>query len=666
MNIYLKLACLGLLMLGANPQSVAAAPFQADAALQLARAEAKAGRTDFAIQRYRALLEQEPQNIDALSDLAYLLEAKAKWPEAVPLLERLVKLQPHDSLALYHLGRMKSWQPEGRGPALGYLDRACEESNHNPEYCSAYADVLGWSQETRAKAVAALQATLAAHPDSVVSRVRLAQMLSWNEVTRPQSLQIFDEGLRLDPGNLELLVTSAEVLAWNHSTRSEALSRYERALQKSPEEPRALLGKAQLLAWQNRSNEALELYRKILARDSQNAGALRGEAEILNWKGHFVEARALAQQAEAKEPSDERARLELARADIGLKKFTEARDAIAGLSEPAIPGINDARQEIRRGLGTYIEVGYVHRLENALGFDRFNVALSTRLGAANRITFTYQPTLYDPQQQQAFNTSYFGTSLDSAISDRLTTHVSAGAEVFQNAPVNVDGSLRLRYKILPSTTFKISLDRQGVEESLLSLRGENTLGLFSGTMFLGQVRSNLADLGISYENAAHHFDFGVDYTDGLYTGRNLDSNRRWTVETQLGKSLRSDRPFIRLGYYGNFTRFAHDADIQSGQPFSALTGGYFSPTRFWLNQGVLNLSHRFSKTVEWGATGAAGVQNVETLGSSFSNTQFASSFESHLSWRATPMNEFRFTYEYLNVFNAFQRNLFRFAWRHYL
>jgi hypothetical protein len=30
------------------------------------------------------------------------------------------------------------------------------------------------------------------------------------------------------------------------------------------------------------------------------------------------------------------------------------------------------------------------------------------------------------------------------------------------------------------------------------------------------------------------------------------------------------------------------------------------------------------------------------------------------------MNEFRFTYEYLNVFNAFQRNLFRFAWRHYL
>ncbi len=664
MKKYFQLAFLGLLM--AAGQAMAATPLQSDAALQLARAEAKAGHAGSAIQQYRALLEKEPLNIDALSELAYLLESKARWPEAVPLLERLVKLQPHDSLALYHLGRMKSWQPEGRGQALDYLGRACEESDHNAEYCGAYADVLGWSQETRSKALATLEATLAAHPDAAPARLRLAQMLSWNEATRPQALQLFDEGLHLDPGNIDLLLASAEVLGWGRPTRYEALNRYERVLLKSPDEPRALLGKAQLLAWQNRSNESLELYRKVLAADPQNAAALRGEAEILNWKGHFVEARSLAQQAQAKEPSDERTRLELARADIGLRKFTEAQDAIAGLHDSAIPGINDARQEIRRGLGSYVEVGYAHRLESSLPYDRFNVAVSTRLGAANRVTFTYQPTLYGPQSQPAFNTNYFGASLDSEISDRLTSHVSAGAEVYQNAPVNLDGGFRVQYKVLPSTAFKFSFDRQAVQESLLSARGENATGSFIGTMFLGQVRSNLADLGISYENAAHHFDFGVDYTDGVYTGRHLDSNRRWTIETQFGKSLRGDRPYVRLGYYGNFTRFAHDADIQFAQPLSTLTGGYFSPTRFWLNQGVLTISHRFTKTVEWGAAGAAGVQNVETLTSSFQNTQFASSFETHLFWRATPTNEFRFTYEYLNVFNAFQRNLFRFAWRHYM
>ena len=642
-----------------------AAAFQNDSMLELARTEARAGKTDAAVQRYLALLEREPQNVEALSALAYLMEAKGKWPDAVPLLERLIGLQPHDSVALYHLGRMKSWQPEGRGRALDYLSRACEESNHNPEYCTAYADVLGWTQETRAKAMVMLQATLAAHPDSVSSRVRLAQMLSWNEVTRPQALQLFDQGLQLAPGNVDLLVASAEVLAWNSATYGEALARYERALQQSLDEPRALVGKAQLLAWQNRSAEALEFYRKALALDPKNALALRGEAEILNWKGNFVEARSLAQAARAQAPDDPNAQLEVARANIGLKKFVEARDAISAIRGNPIPGLTEARQEIRRGLGTYLEFGYARRLVDTLGFDRFNVTLSTRLRASDRISFTYQPTLYNTPQQ-GFNTSYFGVGLDSEFSDRLTTRVFAGAELFQNAPVNGEGGMSVRYKPFSAGTLKLSFERRALAESLLSLRGEDTTGLFTGSRFLGQVSSNLAGLGFSYDNVPHKFDFSADYADGLYTGRGIASNRRWSVESQLGKSVHSDRPYIRVAYYMNYTRFDHDADIQSGQPFSLQTGGYFSPTRFLLNQGTLTLSHRFSKRVEWGATGAAGVQNVETLTSSFSNTQFASSFETHLFWRATPMNEFRVTYEYLNVFNAFQRNLFRFAWRHYL
>ena len=64
-------------------------------------------------------------------------------------------------------------------------------------------------------------------------------------------------------------------------------------------------------------------------------------------------------------------------------------------------------------------------------------------------------------------------------------------------------------------------------------------------------------------------------------------------------------------------------------------------------------------------SGAVGAQNVEVTGSTFSNAQLASSFETHLFLRVTPTNELRFGYDYLNVFNAFERNLFRFAWRHY-
>jgi hypothetical protein len=204
---------------------------------------------------------------------------------------------------------------------------------------------------------------------------------------------------------------------------------------------------------------------------------------------------------------------------------------------------------------------------------------------------------------------------------------------------------------------KVNFQRQPVQESPLSIEGQNI-----GPAFFGQVYSNLADVGVSY--AVHRFDFAVDYTDGIYAGHNLASNRRFSFDYQAGTPLHNDKPYIRVGYYGNYTSFAHDADFGTGAPLNQ-TGGYFSPTRFLLNQGVLTVSHRFTKNVNWGMSGAAGAQNVETTTSLFSNTQFASSFESHLLWRVTPMNDVRLGYDYLNVFNAFQRNLFRFSWRHY-
>ena len=599
--------------------------------------------------------------MEALSALSGLLESQGRWREAVPLLETLVVLQPHDSAVLYRLGRMKSWQStEKNDEAVTLLGKACAISDHNPEYCSAYANILSWKQETRAEAVTALRDTLAAHPDAVAARVNLGQILSWNNVTRPEALQIFDQGLQRDPKNTDLLLASAEVLSWRRATWQESISRYDRVLQQNANDTRALTGKAQLLVWLNRSGEGLPLYQQALALDPKNPAALRGEAEIMNRRGFFMEARSLAEQARAGAPSDGRTNLELARANIGLQKFGAARAALATVTDTYLPDIEEARQEVRRGLGTYVEVGYGLRKANKnADYNRFDLALSTPFGGSSRITFLYQPTLYETKQQN-FNSNYFETDLNSQISERLTTHFQVGAEVFQNVPVAVDGGFNMRFKPRSSTTLKLGFSRDPIQESLLSTRGEN-----SGGILFGQVRSNIGDAGISYYNAAHKFDMSLDYTDGVFTGRNLDSNRRYSVEGGIGKSVRSDKPYIRVGYGINYTSFGHDADLQTGQPISSLTGGYFSPTRYLLNQAVITFAHQFTRNVEWGANGTAGVQNVETSTASFSNTQFGSSFETHLFWRISPMNELRLNYQYLNVYNAFERNLYRFQWRHY-
>ena len=612
------------------------------------------------IAQLRVNLAQDPNDAVTLSAVAQRLEEQGKWREAMPLLEKVVALQPQNAAALYQLGSIKSWQPGERIEALDLLRRSCEISNNIAEYCSAYGEVLSWRAENRALAIATLQNVVAAHPENASARLRLAQVLSWDDSNRTRALQIYEQGLQLDPKNEDLLVASAEVLSWSSSSRGEALSRYDRALQLRPGEPTALTGKAQLLAWQGRTPEALELYQQVLEKDPHNPAALRGKAEILNWKGHYSEARSLAETAVAVTPGDERARLELARADVGLRDYAAAKNALATVHGNPGPGFNDTRQEIHRGSGTWIDLGFSDREEHDLSFHRFATSISTPLTRGNRLTFSYQRTLFD-SGLEGFNTNYFSASLDSQPSDKLSSHVQFGAETLNNAPVNFDGGLDLRYKPISSTVLHFAFLRQPVEESLLSTRGQD-LTLFG---FQGQVRSNLASAGWSYYNAAHKYDLGFDVTGGAYTGENLDINSRYSIEGQIGRAFRSDRPYIRVAYGVNYTSFDHDADFQNGVLAPGVTGGYFSPTRYLLNQGIVNVSHRFSSKFSIDATGTAGVQNVQTSTASFSNPQFASSAATHLFWRMTPMNELNFGYEYLNVFSAFNRHLYIFQWRHY-
>ena len=245
-----------------------------------------------------------------------------------------------------------------------------------------------------------------------------------------------------------------------------------------------------------------------------------------------------------------------------------------------------------------MDMGYdLRKAHHNVDFNRFDVAISSPLGEASRITFQYQPTLYETQQQN-FNTSYFETSLNSQISDRLSTHFQIGAEVFQNAPVAVDGAF----------AFSISslfLRRLYTLASNASLWKNHCFPPVvydvNGSGFLGQVRSNIGDAGISYYNTAHKFDSYLNYNDGVFTGHQLQSNRRYGVEAGMGKSVRGDKPYIRLGYSVSYLVFDHDADLQAGQPLTNATGGYFSPTRFLVNQAVLTFAHNFSRNLEWGA-----------------------------------------------------------------
>ena len=613
-----------------------------------------------AVQSDQQILQTDPKNPKALADIVDQLDGAGRWKEAIPYLTTLTEVAPGDAARIHQLGMYYSWTDNGTAKALPLLKRASEMQPSNSQWAYDYADVLARGSEHRAEAVQVLRSIVERDPKFMPAIKRLAEILSWSGSSRAESAKLYQQGLAIEPHNLELLDGYAEMLSWDRSTRPQAEQMFNRALEMKPNDPRALVGKAQLLSWTGRSDEALAMYDSVLRSDPHHPMALRGRAEILNWKGRYGEARDLLVQARNSTPDDPSISLELARSEAGLGHFAYARSILHDIASGSGTEGEDVRQVVSRALGTWVEVGYFGRRNRRnLDYDRAMLLVSTPLNNSNRFTFGYRPTFWNTKSGD-FDSQYFQGALDSQLSEHLTTHAQVGVEDFPGYTTQVDGGADFTYHINPSWVMDGGFQRSAVEESMLSTRG-----IIVGGVALGRARSNLAHIGFGYASQHGHWDASVHYSDGAFTGENIDSNRRYGIDLDLGKMIRSDKPYLRLSYGVSYMAFDHDADFLPGGAPPQLVGGYFSPTKYLLNYGGLGSMFRFGNKVEWRSSGTLGVQNVETTFSDFSNASFAATFTSNMLWRVTPSNEMRLGYDFLNVYSAFRRHLVSVSWRHY-
>jgi tetratricopeptide (TPR) repeat protein len=615
------LLAFALLPLNSRAQAIAQS-----STLEQAQSEVAAGHLERAVQLFQAVLASAPDNSDALAGLIDALVTTGRWRDALLALKHLVQLQPNNSERTFQLGQMESWQGGQRRVALELLKRAADLDPTNVKYQEYYAEVLSWDDSGRPQALAILRGLLASHPN--------------------------DE----DP-----LLAYADILSWNRATRPQALENFKKVLAQNPKNPRALAGEAQLLAWNGHSSQALDIYEQILDRDPNNVAALRGEAQILNWRGQYALAKSMLEQAHGLAPDDSAAMLELARAQYGLGQYVQARASLEQVNQPDTPDIQDLRHDIDHALGTYIEFGYAMRRDGKhLDADTAEALISTPLGASNRLSLLYQPSLFRTTLRN-FNSNHYSLMLDSHPAENVATHAEIGGRTYPGVPSNMEGAFDAAFNVRPSLKVTAGFERAADLESLVS-----TLGAATGGVFVGQVESNLASIGGTYSSSQHHIDASLTYTDGAYTGQNLASNRRWSVDANFGKSVRGDHPYIRVAYGFTYLSFDHDAEFEPGSGAPArVTGGYFSPTRFLLNYGQINFSTQLGRRARWEANGFAGAQNAETTFTSFSSAQFASTFSTHLTWSVMDRSDLRLGYDYLNVFNAFHRHLFLVSWRQY-
>lgn|GEM_PF-2353074 len=721
-------ACAVLLFILAMLTMQTATAAQQSATIARAKSEAAAGNYSRAAELYQQVLKENPNSVAALRGLVDVLVAAGKWQAALSPLRQLVQLEPKDANRLFQLGQMESWQGH-RAQALSFLARAAKVDPSNSQYQESYAEVLSWNESGRDQAIQILRSVVASHPDDAHARRLLARtlaaehhpaqaaavlapavqsskasaedlwtqgqlnesegknaaaiadyrralardpnhvksieslapMLSWNAATRPEAGTLFQHGLQLAPNDLNLLIPYAEMLSWSRATRAQSMQLYQKALAQDPHNAQALTGEAQLLSWTGHSGRALQIYSQVLAEDPDNVAALTGKAQILGWRGEHRQALNLAQQAHGLDESNSAATLELARAEYDVRDYAAARDDLAQVKGIDTPDYFQLKRDVNHALGAYFEFGYAMRRDGKrLDYDTADALVSVPLGTENRLSAMYQPLLYRTQQRN-FNSNYYALMLDSRPSETVSTHAEVAGRTYPGAPTQMEGGFDAAFAVRPSFTLQMGFDRAADEETLVS-----TLGAYVNGIFVGQVETNLASIGGSYSNSRHHYDASLTYTDGFYTGENLASNRRWSVDGNFGKSIRGSHPYIRAAYGFTYLSFDHDAEFEpgSGAPVR-VTGGYYSPTRYLLNYAQLFFSGNFGSRAKWDFGGFAGAQNADTEFTSFSNPQFASTFSAHFIWEAGAKDEFRFAYDYLNTFNAFHRHLFFVTWRHY-
>ena len=261
------------------PQPAPVASATPASALQQ-QAETAAARKDYplAIQSYRELLRQDPQNREYMLRLARVLSWSKDYASSVAEYDSLLRLAPDDLQAQVERARVLSWERNFGESISGYRG-ALRQLAANPPSPAAPQPALSSAEIT----------------------LELARVLSWTGRYQ-ESLDLLNQ--LLPPGHKPqtsdgpALVEKARVLSYRRQY-AEAIAAYDQAIALDRQDYDARIGKAQTIYWQGNLGEAKRQLRSVLAEQPSNADAHFVLAAIEHGLGNNGSALTLLQEAPA-------------------------------------------------------------------------------------------------------------------------------------------------------------------------------------------------------------------------------------------------------------------------------------------------------------------------------------------------------------------------------
>jgi tetratricopeptide (TPR) repeat protein len=320
-------------MTGPTTPETAADPLQEALALH------RQGKHDLAMQRYVAILQREPNNVDALYYVAVLALQEGQTDEGIKVLGRALDVgkpqaRLHNLLGQAHLRKNQD------GEALAAFGRAIET---DATFADAYGNrgTLLAEMKRLPEALADFDQALVLRPDNPTDLCNRAGVLS--DLGRlDEALAGFDRALTLMPQLAPAFYNRAEI-KMKLGRLPDALADYDRAIALFPNMAGAHSNRGLTLKAMGRLDEARASIEKALSLDPNNVEAIANRGNVFYEQGQLDEAvadydRALKVRPDFAEANYGRALASLTLGDweTGFKLY-DTRDRLKTPAHPSLP-----------------------------------------------------------------------------------------------------------------------------------------------------------------------------------------------------------------------------------------------------------------------------------------------------------------------------------------
>ena len=217
---------------------------------------------DEAILYLEKSLEYEPDNLDAIGDLAYACEMKGNFEKAIFYTNKILDADPYSFDAWLNLGKLYSITSQFE-KAIDALDFALSINDSDISVLNLKAHCLSLSGQS-AEAIRIFEECLEQKPDSLTYSSLVDTYMALDE--KSEAIRVLEEWAKFDPENPDFLMKKVNILI--KLGKIEEAENFLAETKKQLDNPEALLPmEGEILFQKGEFESALEMFQKALAQD---------------------------------------------------------------------------------------------------------------------------------------------------------------------------------------------------------------------------------------------------------------------------------------------------------------------------------------------------------------------------------------------------------------